>query len=310
MSRWRRLAIATGAWLVCGGAGGTALDTLDACAARATAEARGIVALEAQCPGLEPALGELGLVEVLPDGWRDRLQRDQLGDLASLTHRYLDAPARVAPDAAALRAVLDQLAREQVRPPRSWRAAFMDWLRSWFANRDEGSGRWFERVLERLAQSIDLVKVVTYGLLGLVVVAAVVLVVRELRAAGLLSGRGNSAPRRDAAAMAPTDAATPDILDLDAVALRDQPAVLLRLLVARLLANGQLRAERSLTHRELATHSTFSDAESRTLFVRVTQLAERVLYGSGEANATQAGAVIADGRKLLLRLQAPEVARP
>lgn len=310
MSRWRRLAFATGAWLVCGGAGATALETMDACAAQAPTEARGIVALEAQCPGLDAALDELGLVAVLPEGWRDQLHRGQLDDLRGLVHRYLDTPAQVAPDAGAIRAVLDQLAREQVQTPRSWRAAFMEWLRSWFANRDAGSSGWLDRLLERLALSIDVVKALTYGLLALVVVAAVVLVVRELRAAGLLSRRGGFAPRSDAAAMPGTGASAPDIVDLDAVALRDQPAVLLRLLVARLLANGQLRVERSLTHRELVTHSAFADAESRTRFLRVAQLAERALYGYADAGPTQASDVIADGRRLLLQLQAHAVARP
>ncbi len=303
MSALRRLVLACGAWLMCHGAVAGALDTLDGCAAQAAEKTRGAVALEAQCPGLESALRELGLVGALPDRWRDNLDRGALGDLAHLARRYQNESTGVAPDTGALRAVLEQLEHERVKPQRSWWNAFTDWLRSWFASRDANSTSWFERLLDGLAASADVMMVITYIVLGIVVAITVVFIIRELRLAGLLPRRG----ARGNAAVALRVEAEPESRDLDVAAPRDQPALLLRLLVARLRANGQLPQERSLTHRELVTRSAFADGDSRSRFERVTRLAERMLYGTGETDPELAAAVIGDGRKLLLQLEAAGV---
>jgi hypothetical protein len=308
MSLLRRLVVACGTWLVCCGVGAAGLDALEACAAQASPEATGIVALEAQCGGIESALLESGFIEQLPAGWRDTLDRDALDDLASLARRYEGAPTQLAPDPVALRAILEQLASEQVRPRRSWWDAFWEWLRSWLPTQDGDADPWFDRLLDRLAQSAGMLEVIAYVLLAVVVIAAIFFIVHELRIAGVLGGRRRVVPPADAAIAAAGDAAEPAAANLDEAAPRDQPAILLRLLVARLLANGQLRAERSLTHRELAAQSKFNDAEARTRFTRVTELAERALYGFGEGNAAQASTIIAEGRQLLQQLQQPVVA--
>jgi hypothetical protein len=310
MSALRRLLVAWGAWLLCSGASAAALDVVVACAAQAAADTRGIVALETACPGLEAALREMGVVASLPRGWRESLDRDALYDLGALTRRYLDMPAQTRPDQGGLRAILDELADEQVDPGKSWWDAAKDWLRSWFVNREDNAAPWLERFLDRLAQSADLLKAIAYVLLCIVVVAAVLFVINELRIAGVLSRRKQGGIAVDGAVASRSDAVAPGLADLDAASLSDQPAILLRLLVARMLANGALPAARNLTHQELVTSATFADMKHRVPFARVSQLAERVLYGSGTADADDARAVVADGRSLLLQLQARETARP
>jgi hypothetical protein len=74
-------------------------------------------------------------------------------------------------------------------------------------------------------------------------------------------------------------------LDLDAAARSDRPSILLQMLVAALVKTGRLQAERSLTHRELATRARFDDSSQRESFRRVAQLAERIVYGGAEAPA-------------------------
>lgn len=303
MSALRRLALACGTWLVCQGAVADALDMLDACAAQATERARGAAALEAQCPGLGSALLELGLADALPERWRDSIDRGAVADLAHLARRYRNESTGAAPDTGALGAVLEQLEKERIKPKRSWWTAFTDWLRSWFASRDAGSVSWMERVLNGLAASADVIIAITYIVLGIVVIAAVWFIIRELRLAGWLLRR--RAP--DTAVVVAAIEAEPEPRDLDIAAPRDQPALLLRLLVARLRANGQLPQERSLTHRELVSRGTFADSDSRVCFERVSRLAERVMYGTGETNPQQAEAVIGDGRRLLLQLEATGV---
>jgi hypothetical protein len=310
MSALRRLLFATGAWLLCSGAGAAALDVVDACAAQAAADTRGIVALETACPGLEAALRETGVVTNLPQGWRESLDSNALRDLGALTHRYLEMPAQARPDQAELRAILDELAREQANPRKSWWDAAKEWLRSWFVDREGSSASWLERFIERLTQSADLVKAIAYVLLGIVVVAAVLFVINELRIAGVLSRRRQGVIAVNGAVVSRSEAAVPGLADLDAASLSDQPTILLRLLVARMLANGALPAARNLTHRELVSSATFADVKNGVRFARISQLAERVLYGGGKTDADEARAVVADGRSLLLQLQAPETAQP
>lgn len=307
MSALRAVLIAAGAWLLCAGA--AAQDMLDACAAQAPAGTRGIVALEAACPGIEAALSASSLSANLPVAWRESLDASALRDLVALEQRYLQPPSP-APDRTDLRAILDQLASEQIEPRRSWWDAVKDWLRSWFATRDPVSGSWLDDLLERLGQSRHLVQVFTYVLLAIVVVAALAFIVNELRLAGVLTRR--SRPRESTGFIAPATApgATEDLDDLDAAPAMDQPAILLRLLVARLMARDLLRAERSLTHHELVTRVTLPDAGSQQRFAGVARLAERILYGRGTPDSAQAQQVVTEGRRLLLQLQASGKASP
>jgi hypothetical protein len=306
MSAHRRLLLALGAWLLGCSAGAAGLEDLDACAAQTATQARGIVALEAECPGIEAALRELGVVDHLPEGWRDTVDRGDLGDLAGLVHRYRDAAApSAALEPGDLRGILDQLERERVKPARSWWDAVKEWLRSWSGNQDSRPAPWLDRFLSRLAQSADVIKMISYVLLGLTVVAAIMFVVNELRVAGVLSRRRETMPGAGVPVALRAAERMPTLADLDAAALRDQPGILLRLLVSRLLETRQLHAERNLTHRELVTQCAFPDVETRVRFARVSQLAESVLYGAGEGNPAQSTAAIADGRGLLLQLQRP-----
>jgi len=306
----RRVLLALGAVLLCRGAAGGALETLDACATQAPPRAHGIAELEAACPGLETALREQGVVKLLSEGWRDRLDRDGLRDLASLAHRYDKEPPQAAPDPAPVAAILQQLASEQAQPTRSWWDAVRQWLLAHLGRQDAGSDSWLSRLLERITPSQHVLKIIINVLLVLVVAAALAVLGNELRVAGGLARGRRRGMAAAGAGAAPPDAATPLTADLDGLAPRDQPAMLLRLLVVRLLASGQLRAERSLTHRELLAQSRFDDADNRTVFARVTQLAERMLYGAGDAGTAQAAAVIADGRRLLAQLQAAGERQP
>jgi hypothetical protein len=76
------------------------------------------------------------------------------------------------------------------------------------------------------------------------------------------------------------------------------------------VASGVLSGERSLTHGELVAHAAFSDPDNRQRFARVSQLAERTVYGYGPADGEQIRTVVAAGRSLLQQLLAPGSARP
>jgi hypothetical protein len=309
MSRRRRLALACVAWLLACASGPAsaasdgALRALDECVAQVSQQAAA-PDLAVLCPGLGQALRELGIAGALPADWQ---ARNALPDIARIAHRYRDESRDAAPDSGAMASVLEQLAAEQTVPSRrSWWDAFKTWLGKWLQGAESGGVPWLDRLLERLSNSVGLMQVVTIAMLVLVVGFVVLLFVRELRAAGVFQQRraGGAAVRSNAG-----PEADGPVMDLASAPLRDQPALLLRMLVARLRANGQLQQERSLTHTELVRHSSFGDDDGRTSFERVSRLAERVMYGAGEPDPRQAGDIIGEGRRLLARLEAATTPR-
>jgi hypothetical protein len=74
------------------------------------------------------------------------------------------------------------------------------------------------------------------------------------------------------------------------------------LLVERLLQTGRLRAERSLTHRELVSRSTFDDESQRAAFAAVAGTAESILYGPRPAQADELRQVLRQGEVLLAQM--------
>ncbi len=267
------------------------IEVLRGCAARASPELSGIKRLGAECPGLEGALEGLGLPEILYDGWRERLNRDALRDLANLTDDYGGSRPKDAPDVAALPGILQTLTRAQTAQP-SWRDAFKAWLRSW---------NWLDRWLDGINGSVTLTKLISYSLIALVLLAAAAVVVNEFKAAGAVRGArdgARAAARRAAAAAAAAVVPEPSTP-------ADTLAALLGRLVERLMQTRRLDSERSLTHRELVARSVFDSDAQRTAFARVACSAESILYGPRSAAPPGLDAVLEEGRTLLAQLSAP-----
>ena len=120
---------------------------------------------------------------------------------------------------------------------------------------------------------MSFLKIITYCLTALVVIAAAVIVFREVKAAGI-GWRGRRAVQ--------AESIKPET-DLEAGIVPGSPAdalaVLLRALVKRLLQLGRLRTDRSLTHRELVIRSVFDSEEQRGAFADVAHGAEWNFYG-------------------------------
>jgi hypothetical protein len=92
------------------------------------------------------------------------------------------------------------------------------------------------------------------------------------------------------------------------VAASERPALLLRVLVNTLVSTGRLRAEKSLTHRELGMRAAFDAVDQRQSFNRVAALGERVLYGNRNVPPEEIDAVIETGRALDRQLNVPRAA--
>ena len=71
------------------------------------------------------------------------------------------------------------------------------------------------------------------------------------------------------------------------------------------MQTGRLETERSLTHRELVTRSTFDDESQRAVFAAVAGTAESILYGPQDAAQERLDTVMDEGRALLTQLSDP-----
>lgn len=252
----------------------------------------GIKDLGPACPDLAEALKALGLTPMLSDGWQEQINTDALRDLANLAEGYGESEPRVSLDVAALPGILKALQRERTPLSESWWDAFKAWL----AHHSSALSR-LQRWLGRLGQSTTLFNLISYSLVALVLMAAVAVIVNELKVNGARWRR-----RRAAAAVLNPVGADVDTGALQPGALGNGLAELLRALVSRLMQTRRLETERSLTHRELVTHSTFDNESQRAAFAAVAGTAESILYGAHRAAPGELNKVLLEGRTLLAEL--------
>jgi hypothetical protein len=276
------------------------VDTLLECAARAAPATEGLAALQQQCPGLEPAMSDLGYSTLLSGAWQRRLTPGGLADLAALAQSYLPDKRASGPDVAPVRGIVDALAREQSPALSGW-DAFKAWLRSLFQRKGDRSLSWLDRWLDNLATAAGVMTFVLYGLLLAVLVLAAAFIVGELHAAGVLSRRRRSDAPAVLHESASLDGSECEAM-LDAVPLVDRPAILLQLLVNGLSRKGRLRADRHLTHRELIGRAVLDDGTQRARFARVANLAEGLLYGPKPRSMEGLESIISEGRLLLSQI--------
>lgn len=279
------------------------------CSESADSDAIGLQELEALCPGLEHALVELGYAPFISESQLDQLNVYSLVDLQRLAARYREPPAGEFSEIeiATLKPILQSLqqAAQRGERPLTLLERFKQWLRSVFDKPQSDSESWLSRWLENVEVSEAVSRAIVYGLVILVIVLALAVLVNELRAAGLLRRRPRAGKRGEIEADAAPDATTMTLADLDRVAPNDRPSVLLRMLVATLVKTGRLRAERSLTHRELGLRAGFDETAQRECFQRVAALGERVIYGDGRVQDDEVETVVQAGRILNQQLAAP-----
>lgn len=279
-----------------------ALHTLSTCAAITSPAVQGLTALQVECPELEAAITELGFAETLQEGWRDSLTGNGLNDLVALTQRYQTSRLSDAPTLTALPGILSELHNQHPVQPKSWWQALKEWLQSFYPEKKAASdSSWLTRWLTKFRPSADVTRTLVYVLLSIVVLAAIAVVINELRAAGLLKRREKRIKPHSAVVTLPAYASLAT-RSLDGAALHDQPAILLGMLVMRLLDSRRLSTERFLTHRELTTHASFADGNQRECFAEVAGLAERLMYGPNNTADEQVARVVNAGRALLRQL--------
>jgi hypothetical protein len=299
-------------WLVAAGcvgsaaAGAAPLDTVRECAAKASAEARGLSALVAQCPGLDAALADLGYTELLPADWQKKITGRQLVDLAALADRYAGEKPSTAPDVGMVRAITERLAADRAGRPKSLWERFEDWFRSLFSDKSEKDLSWLGQWLKKLDTIAGLFSYVTFGLLLVVVVGAVAYLIIELRALGIFS-RATAGPGARSGGVGAAQGPLPPPA-LESVPIVERPALLLARVVRSLARSGRLTAERHLTHRELPRAARLEAAASRTRLAQLAAVAEEVLYAPHAPAASRIEAALSEGEALLREFDAAEAA--
>jgi hypothetical protein len=263
----------------------------------------GLDNLRQPCPGLEQALLDLGLAEQLGPHWRDAISGPALANLARLTRRYQGEPVGTAPQLEALSSIMQSV---RVEPqPTTWWQRFKHWLSSLLRRRPEDRESWLRHLDLPWKPSEQLARVIGYASIAIVVLLALWVVWREVRAAYT-----PLSPARRRRPLKPTS--VPDLSDdiglpqLQSLPPQVRPAALLAALVGALRRSGRLDLERALTHRQLGARASFDDAAQRARFVRVALLAERCLYGVPESMPAE---LVADAVALHAQLSAPR-ARP
>lgn len=246
------------------------------CASQAPSAVKGFAALRAACPGLGRAIHTLGLEPLLPKQWRQALTPKALGGFDVLIRRYSGAPPST-PDAGALRVIARAL-KPPTPPPSLW-----DRVRAWI-------GRWTAPLLARLDRWLHSAGGQTgsgrlragfFVFAALLLLTLAIVVFLELRSAGLLRPRHQPAlprapdhdPRGETVvAQAP-----------DWSVFGGQPARVLGALIDALARSRRIARNRHLTCRELSSQARFDSESQRKTFTEIALLAERALYGPGEA---------------------------
>jgi hypothetical protein len=269
--------------------------------------------ISVRCPNLAPALEKSGVEEWLPQGWkevRNNLSAGSLTELRSLIDRELAAHASERkPRVETLNEVLAGLGNQHSATNGTWQR-FKRWLRELLERHDrEDHEDWFDRMVHRVGLSDAIGEVLTYLSLGAMVVLALIVVLNELRAAGLLGRRARSdADARDADLA--TSRAIPTVGEIERAPLVDRPRMLLELIAAKLTAIRRLPPASAMTVRELSDAVNLEADQDRERLDTLAATAERARYAESSVPVTALESAYARGRELLdsvEKLREPEV---
>ena len=283
------------------GAGAEPREVIDDCARNAPESAVGLAALEAACPGLGAALGDIGVAALLSEASRKQLTAATLAAAVNAGTATPSADAK-RPGTASLAPILQSLVERNVEP--SWWERLKDWLRRHLiGDASSPAPDWLRNWLLNATPSQRILAVIFNALKVLVVCGALAIIVRELRASGLLRARArphfpklrtsSSSRSQDLQGLAAVEAAPVGV----------RAALLFQLILRRLAETGRLRAGRSLTHRELRLRPPFADANDGARFARIATVAEEQLFAGSPVAAERVAAALEDGLALYSTLE-------
>ena len=290
-----------------------ARNAIDQCTPRLDTQVDvGFDRIAARCPGLAQALEQSGVEQWLPRGWketRNNLSAGGLTELRSLVDRELATHATARkPRAEKLGEVLAGLGAQRRASNGTW-MRFRKWLRELLERRDrEDREGWFDHMVHKVGLPDAIGEILTYVSLGAMVLLAFIVVLNELRAAGLLGRRARAADEHDA--NLPAARRVPTLGEIEHAAARERPRLLLELIAWKLTTMRRLPPASAMTVRELSRSANLEVAQDRERLVTLATTAERARYAESGVPADALDSAYARGRELLdsvERLREPEV---
>jgi hypothetical protein len=290
------------------GAVAQSLPNVGACISRLDAQVDiGYDRIAARCPDLVRQIEQGSWSAWLPRGWKEPgndLSAGGLKELRELAGSEITAPTPAHTlDVGKLNRVLAELGHPGATDESGW-SRFKAWLRSILEPREPApADNWFTKMVSHVGFTQSLLEVLSYAALAAVVVLAGIIVLNELRNAGLLRKPPPGARKRRG-----TPARVPDVeggwSDIAGASSLDKPRLLLKLIVARLSGLGLLPPSGALTVRELARAARLGDAEDRSRLTDLAVAAERVRFSAREVPVASLEASVSRGHELLVRLDA------
>lgn len=271
----------------------------------------GLDRIEKRCPDLLSAIDQAPWRNLLPGDLRarrDELSAQGLRELAELVRSAnREVAAREAPHVERLGPVLAELGDEAQRGASRWER-FKRWLKAKLDRRNEAEtgDSWRDRLRRKFETSEGVAQAITYLGYAVMLVLVALVVVSELRAAGLF-GRG----RRDAQLGAPRTnwRRRLQLADVGAAPLADRPGLLLRLLGEALARAQRLPAADGLTASGIARRARLDDEADRAGLQQLAAAADAVRYSPHPPPESALQGAESTGRTLLGKLAGPWTGR-
>jgi hypothetical protein len=258
-----------------------ALAAVEAC--RGKLDARrdvGLDRIEKRCPDLVATLESAPWYGLLPADLRERrdeLSADSLRELVELVRGAKhEAAVREAPSVESLGPVLAELGAKGQEGASRWER-FKRWLKEKLERRNDAKDEdsWLDKLGRQFETSEGVARAITYAGYALLGVLVILVVISELRAAGIL-GRGRRELRRQ-------DPRTGwrrrlQLADVAAAPLAERPGLLLRLLGEALTRAHRLPAADGLTASAIARRARLDEESDRAGLAQVAATADAVRF--------------------------------
>jgi hypothetical protein len=281
-----------------------ATAAIDACLAELEGPQRkpeaGLKEIVAQCPELKSILEHSPYAAWLPEEWwHQQLTSGSLLELREHIEHESAARAAGTLDTSGVSAALGSLAEDLRASKVTWWDRLREWLRSRLQPEEEEQPTWLFEWLDKLSRHEAALRVAMYTLFGLIVIAAIWIVINELRAAGVFGVRARRAAlsaERRAGSRQVRELTLADIENSDPA---NRPSMLLALLLTAWARREDRAVDNSTTHRELAARIALEDSSQRMAFGRLVRCAERVRYAAVLPSRTEIDEAVSDARSLL-----------
>ncbi len=279
------------------------LDALDRCIERLDPQTDvGYDRIAARCPDLARRIEASSWAAWLPKDWQassNDLSAGSLKELRELVARELATrTTRRTPSLAPLSVILAELGPMEGYNSGFW-VRFTRWVREALERGDAPRARdRLEVPPPRLSEAM--IDLICYACLAAVVAMAVVIIINELREAGVLAVRwtARKAGHRQELSV------RSDWSTIQKAPARDRPRLLLELIATRLMELNRLPPAASFTVHELLRKARLVEAEDRALLTDVALAAERVRFSQEQIPVASLEAVVERGRRVLEHLEA------